>query len=279
MRVQVLTDLHLEFHADGGASFLKELDPEGVDVLLVCGDLANGKTLAQALLSLCALYPRVLFVVGNHEYYGSSPKKVHKALASLDRDIRNFDWLHHRAVKVGDLRFAGTPLWFPKPTDPMVLMDRYGVNDFNVIRGFDPWVYDEHRRAREFLEREGPKADVILTHHVPMSSCVAARFRGQTTNHYFTTDMTPEIDAWQPKLWCFGHTHDRMWLQRGGTLLACNPFGYPMEQMIRERGHYVVNCLIDVDADGARFVGDARPGWEYEGPMRVTDGPIFVRRG
>lgn len=273
MRVQILSDLHLEFHADGGDSFLRSLDPSGVDVLIIAGDLGNGRfNFPSAIMGLCAMFPRVLFVVGNHEYYQSSPYKVHSTLEMLDRDISNFDWLNHRAVVIDGVRFAGTPLWFPKPGNPLVLMDRYHINDFNVIQGFEPWVYDEHRKAMEFLRREGPKADVIITHHVPMYTLVAARFRGQTTNHYFTTDMTPQIDAWRPKLWVFGHTHDRMWKRHGETLLVCNPFGYPMEQMILERGKYIEKCLVNVSRTGATLVGKKFPGWQYQGPMRVSGG-------
>ena len=35
MRVQVLSDLHFEFHRDGGEEFVRLLDPTDVDVLVV----------------------------------------------------------------------------------------------------------------------------------------------------------------------------------------------------------------------------------------------------
>ena len=37
MKIQVMSDLHLEMHADGGAEFIRELDPTGVDVLVLAG--------------------------------------------------------------------------------------------------------------------------------------------------------------------------------------------------------------------------------------------------
>ena len=199
--------------------------------MILAGDIANGShRIARILASLCALYPRVLFVCGNHEYYGSAPYKVHATFEVLDRDIVNFDWLNHRVVEIDGVRFAGTTLWFPRPQDPFVMMNRHMVNDFNVIQAFEPWVYDEHRKAMEFLAEEGPTADVIITHHVPMHTLVAARFRGQTTNHFFTTDMTPLIEIWKPKLWVFGHSHTTWDVMRGKTRLVANPFGYPHEQ-------------------------------------------------
>lgn len=278
MRIQLLSDLHLEHHRDGGRSFLESLDPSGVDLLVVAGDLHDGERgLVNSLLSLCALYPWVVFVVGNHEYYGWMPRQVHRRLTELDRDVANLHWLHHEARDVEGLRIAGTPLWFPKPSNPLVMLDRYAINDFNVIKGFEPWVYDENRRAMEFLQREAPRADIIVTHHVPTVLATSARFKTDTTNHYFITDVTRLIQDAQPKLWCFGHTHDRQWLRIDETLLACNPFGYPFEQGVQERGYYAENCLIDVDSDGARFACGTPPGWPYPGPMQAGSVVVAAR--
>ena len=41
MRVRVYSDIHVEFMADMGNSFIKSLNPEGVDVLCLAGDICN----------------------------------------------------------------------------------------------------------------------------------------------------------------------------------------------------------------------------------------------
>ena len=43
MRLQLLSDLHFEFHRDGGRSFVDSLDPGGIDVLVLAGDIAVGE--------------------------------------------------------------------------------------------------------------------------------------------------------------------------------------------------------------------------------------------
>ena len=43
MIVQLLSDLHLEMHRDDGRSFLASLDPSGVDLLIVAGDVHSGR--------------------------------------------------------------------------------------------------------------------------------------------------------------------------------------------------------------------------------------------
>lgn len=271
MIVQLLSDLHFEHHLDGGESFLRSLDPTGVDVLVVAGDLDSGERgLVNSLFSLCALYSHVVFVCGNHEYYGWHPHQVHHRLATLDRDVGNLHWLHHGEVVIDGVRFAGTPLWFPRPENPLVMLDRKLVNDFHLIKNVEPWVYEEYGRAVAFLGEAGSRADVIVTHHVPTAMAMAHRFKSDTTNHYFITDITSRLLEWRPKAVLFGHTHDRMWFKLGETLLACNPFGYPHEQGDGARGHYAERCLIDVGDDGASFATDEWPGWPYPGPMVST---------
>ncbi len=261
--IQLLSDLHFEFHRDNGFEFITQLDPSGVDVLVVAGDIHSGQLgLCSTLQSLCMVYPNVVFVTGNHDYYNWKPQQVHERLDYLRKHTGNFHWLHHETVEIDGVKFAGTTLWFPKPTDPLVLVDRFHVNDFNVIKDFEPWVYDEHHKAMKFLREEGSKADVIVTHHVPSVLCASPRFKTSAINHYFITDMTAEIYDWQPKAWLFGHSHDRTHRRIDKTLMVCNPFGYPQEAGPLVRGHYAEKCLIEVDENGAEFMDD-RPGEPY----------------
>ena len=41
MRIQVISDVHFEFHSDGGWDFVRSLNPEGVDVLVIAGDISS----------------------------------------------------------------------------------------------------------------------------------------------------------------------------------------------------------------------------------------------
>ena len=43
MKLQIMSDLHLEMHADGGAELIRELDPTGVDVLVLAGDITTAR--------------------------------------------------------------------------------------------------------------------------------------------------------------------------------------------------------------------------------------------
>lgn len=247
VRLLVLSDLHLEFHADGGRGFLRSRPPDHADVLVIAGDLTLGSRLSRVLPVLCSMYPEVVYVVGNHEYYGSSSAAVHKALEKLEQAHGNLHWLHHSTKVVQGLRFAGTPLWFRDTPDARLL--RGVLNDFSMIRGFVPWVFEENARALAFLKTALPTADVVVTHHMPVAQAVAARFRGERSNCYFLCDVQQELAAAQvakgggPKLWICGHTHDSVDVEVGSTRVLCNPLGYPHEANVGFDGRLFVDVV------------------------------------
>ena len=81
MKALVASDLHFEFHRDGGQSFVASL-PEA-DVLLCPGDLSNAAGIWDALLLLLEKYAHVVYTFGNHEYYGSNFQDVHQNVEKL----------------------------------------------------------------------------------------------------------------------------------------------------------------------------------------------------
>ena len=182
MRIQILSDLHIEFHRDGGAGLLKELDPDSADVLIVAGDLSTQALLDIALMSLCERFRFVVFVAGNHEYYHSSHDDVHQDLARLAAAIPNLHWLHNSTCEVGGVRIGGTTLWFGYDQ----FNERYArlLSDFEVIRGFRSWVYQSNAAAVRFLAEKAPLLDVVVTHHLPSPRSIDAKFAGSPLNRF-----------------------------------------------------------------------------------------------
>lgn len=247
-----MSDLHLEFHADGGREFIgKTIVPLGkeVDVLVLAGDVSTRTGLGPALERICDVVASVVFVCGNHEYYANSPDMIHGELSRFGYKHPNFHWLRHSKVEIDGVVFAGTTLWFPEPQGK-VYSNRHWLNDYNVIRGFDPWVYQEHRTAVEFLEQEAPTADIVVTHHMPANVCISPRYRygdWAAMNHFFCHDLTTLIEKGPgPKYWFYGHTHDRARYKIGATTLIGNPFGYPSEQGSRVQGAFDEKLVVEV---------------------------------
>ena len=223
MRIQILSDIHTEFHRDNGQSFCRGLRPTGVDVLLVAGDLGTVLTVGPALDYLCPLYPVVIFVAGNHEFYLGSPDALRDRLEQAQQRHPNLHWLENDTITLGSQRFVGTTLWFPGTAAARAL--RGMLNDYNSILDFEPWVYDQHSRAVSFLERTIIPTDVVITHHAPSTRSIAPQYVGSPINVYFACDLDRLLNR-GPRLWIHGHMHDSLDYKIRKTRVICNPFGY-----------------------------------------------------
>jgi predicted phosphodiesterase len=230
MKLQIMSDLHLEMHADDGAGFLAELDPTDVDVLVLAGDIASARdydALAGTFAPLARKYRHVLYVPGNHEYYKTSPAEATRNLDRLTQELPSVVVPENRVAVIEGQRFVAGTMWFRN--DPAAAKLRGFLSDFVAIRGFEPWVYDQNAAFERVLEAELAPGDVVLTHHLPAPGSIWPRFVGSPLNAFFLCDMTSHIEARRPKLWIHGHTHTRCDYQLGDTRVVANPLGYPKE--------------------------------------------------
>ncbi len=229
MRILVVSDLHLEFDEDGGKEFLRSLDPGIADVLVVAGDLCAVGMLYGVVKAIRKQFAHVVYVTGNHEYYGSSPDEVHRVLALIEPELPGFHWLHETEVTIDGVRFGGTALWFGD--DPQNELYAPLLNDFSQIRGFRRWVYQENARAVRFLEQHAAGMDVVVTHHLPARGSLDPRFAGSPLSRFFFCDVESVVASAQPFVWVHGHTHASCDYRVGETRVVCNPAGYHCENV------------------------------------------------
>lgn len=223
MKVLTVSDLHCEFHRDGGEALASSL-PDA-DVIVLAGDitLVNPKQIG-SLDHFTDRYPHVVFVAGNHEYYGSSVQEVHDRLADYAAQHPTFHWLNKSAVTINGQRFIGGTLWFPH--NVQVDIHKRWLTDFRVIEGFSPWVFDECEATKRYLKENVRKEDIVVTHHLPSPRCIHPRYEGSPYNVFFLCDVEDIIDSNRPRLWIHGHTHDSLDREVRETRVICNPFGY-----------------------------------------------------
>lgn len=241
LRIQVISDVHFEFHVDDGAGFVRSLLPSGVDVLVAAGDLCAGDQLEHSLRMLCERYPHVVYVMGNHELYGHE-LAVHRELrAELTEQLDNLSWLDCSAASIDGVRFVGATLWFDE-RDDNARYQRF-MNDFEHIPGFQGWVYEENRRARAFLEAEVRPGDVVVTHHLPSAASITPKWAGDPLNRFFFSDLHGLLEARQPAAWIHGHTHDSCDYAVGRTQVVCNPYGYEPDDL---NPGWSARCLVRI---------------------------------
>jgi len=232
MRVYLLSDVHLEF-----TPFV----PPAVDaeVVILAGDIdvgTRGLAWAERMFD-CP----ILYVAGNHEYYGGHLSRTLEKLRALQTERVRV--LERDAVTIGGVRFLGATAWTDySATGNAAWAQRQAqaqMNDFRRIRT------DGYRRVRpaDFIQQcqqaliwlrdrlavahGGPT--VVITHHAPS-------LRSLQHSAYAGTDLDAAYaNAWEPlmgpsiDLWVHGHVHEAVDYVIAGTRVVCNPRGYPGE--------------------------------------------------
>jgi Icc-related predicted phosphoesterase len=223
-RVRLLSDLHLEFHRDGGAEFVAGLEARENEILVLAGDIHVGPALELALERFCSTWADVVFVPGNHEYYHHKPSQIEALRRACVSRFSGLHWLDERVAMVRGRRFVGGTLWFGAEAAKHPV--RFAMSDFRVIDDFEPWVYERNAAMVQLLERELSPGDVVVTHHLPAPECVAPKWVNSPLTPYFLCDVKRLIEERQPALWLHGHTHEPVDVRVGHTRIVANPFGY-----------------------------------------------------
>lgn len=225
MKIQIASDIHTEFHHDYGLDFARTLSDYKHDVLILAGDIGTLATLEYCLPIFRQHVKNVIYVTGNHEYYGHSFDEVHEFLQRLTEKYDNFHWLNNQILELGGQRFLGTTLWYPRNSDTFNL--RHKISDASYIVNWER-VFDEEILARSFLEENLRENDIVVTHYLPTEQSISDRYKGNEINCYFMNPMDELMIERRPQLWIHGHTHDsKDFLHNpSNTRIVCNPFGY-----------------------------------------------------
>lgn len=225
----MVSDLHFEFDADRGASYIEKMDPTGVDVLILAGDVGSicgyqDNRLIPGLARICTKYKHVVYVTGNHEYYYTARSRVHQNLREFEAVHPNFHWLDGEKDEIDGQEFIGATLWYPD--DPMAAVLRSSWSDFQAIPHLRDWVYVSNRADEKFIKSFATKNTIVVTHFLPSRLSVSAKWKTDKYTAFYVTDMSNWLAESGVKLWVHGHTHDTCDYVLGDTRVVCNPRGY-----------------------------------------------------
>lgn len=238
-----MSDLHLEYHKDRGASFISSLNSDGVDVLVLAGDISEINHINFAIEKFCEKYPQVVMVPGNHEFYNSDAGNVFYNFETLEEQFSNFHFLNNKIYKLNGHRFLGTTLWYSyvRPSQS------HYWSDFHYIKSLESWVYDENKTSSKWLDDNVQKDDIVITHMLPSPQCIAPQYEGNPDNVFFVCDKEELIINKEPKFWFFGHTHIPTDIHINKTRLVCNPRGYINTYGNLEHNGFNDNLILEID--------------------------------
>jgi predicted phosphodiesterase len=238
MKIQYVSDLHLEFFGSSSKQYIKNIKNKGCDVCIVPGDIGypHDDYYIDFLDHMSKTFDQTFIVPGNHEYYQS--KKINKNMEEIDEymddlfdEYDNISLLNNKIEKYEGFNFIGTTMW-SKITDP-----RWKINDVKYIKGLGITKYNElHHKSIDFLNKAIEMVDgktIIITHHMPSYDLTNPKYKQSYAkyNQWFYADMNEFIGKYDSKIncWFYGHTHIPLVQKIGKIPTLCNPIGYPNE--------------------------------------------------
>jgi predicted phosphodiesterase len=252
--LNILSDLHLS----QGPLKTPEKD---ADLIILAGDVARPK---EAVSWASGIAKPVLYVLGNHEFYGGTIAGTVEELKRLCTGT-NIHVLDNEELVIDGVRFLGTTLWtdfnlFGEGEKRAAAMQEAlaFTRDFSRIRigeaqetVFTPadsaalfkiqagWL--EKKLTERYL---GPT--VVITHHAPSRKSIHPRFSDSLLNACFVSDAEHLLDGSRVRLWIHGHTHDSFDYLLNGTRVICNPRGYA-KGGVNENPLFDANLLVEID--------------------------------
>ena len=236
MRIRVLSDLHLE---------MGDWTPPVVeaDLVVLAGDIhvhTNGVAWA------ARTWPDtpVVYVPGNHEYYGDAYPHMLDRIRE-EAEGTSVTVLAGDELRVGGVRFLGCTLWTDfllhgeQRRSMAMLYCTEVISDYRQIKHGPRWhplrprdTIALHEACVGWLDERfggepGGASTVVVTHHAPSVQAIRAEVRDDT----ISTAYASALETWVRRLgagtWIHGHIHRAVRYELGPTRVVCNPRGYP----------------------------------------------------
>lgn len=231
LKIQFFSDIHLEFGP-------VELPDSDAEIIVAAGDIGLG---TDGLHWLQSCRRPVVYVAGNHEFYGGDMVATRARLqaAAAGSQVHYLE----RACEVFDkVRFIGCTLWtdFGRGDPKLMAVARENMNDYyQVLYGDAPLLPEdilrEHQESVSWLHNELNRPfkghTVVVSHHAPSHKSWNQEQRHPLRDAY-CNDMESFMQDFDIALWVHGHIHACADYRCGNTRVVCNPRGYHGYQQV-----------------------------------------------
>ena len=191
-----MSDIHLNFlDEDGLQSFLSGLSSYNVDGWLISGDIGESANVIHFLDLLADALPQpIYFVLGNHDFYGSSLSKTTCAVKKFVKNNKQLTWLTWSEVQnlSSGVALVGDDGWYDarlgnafetpiKLNDFFVIQELCGLNRQHLVNKLkqlgDESVF--RLKPKLFAAAENNNKVIVVTHVPPFGE--AAWHEGQSS--------------------------------------------------------------------------------------------------
>lgn len=264
MRIQIASDLHLEFIAQSIPYHSIVRPAPGAELLVLAGDIGP----VSYVVELFKDWPvPVLYVLGNHEFYGGVLPRVYAQAMELCEGT-NVHLLQNSTFIHGDVRFLGCTLWTDyllnghEHRPAVMALARRGMADHHAITlpsgaHFTPEdaLHENHRSQawlREQLAQPWQGKTVLVTHHGLHTNSIDEKYQGSMLNGAFVSELSSLLE--NVDVLVHGHVHSSHQYLAGKCRVYTNPCGYARNhQYCRSAGElqfenhaFLRNMAIDI---------------------------------
>ena len=258
MKIQYLSDLHLEFNRHINDYQIAQCES---DVIVLAGDIGLSEPKYFDWVYAQTKDKSTVVVLGNHEFYR---QEFHSALHAWKTAFEgtHVHVLENDRVVIDEVTFLGATLWtdyrlFGKDKETASKRTAEAtLNDHLIISIKDEGQYRTfsagdaqcfHERSLAFFEASLKNADtektVVISHHAPSDQSVDAIFEGDDLNVAFASNLEEWVLTHKPTLWVHGHMHNSSNYRVGDTQVVCNPRGYSPYELNRS---FVDNAMVNI---------------------------------
>lgn len=265
MQYRIASDIHTEFFANANNEKFKRImstiiptTPEDKErVLILSGDVGLYSkwdiTYGRTFSYLTKKFKKIIVVPGNHSYYHSDVWGIEEEFLKGKTFPKNVHYFENQSAIINkDTILIGACLWsdFDKENPITIMSAEMGMNDFRLIKknpSIEPTVglystkqsiraidaLEKHKYSKQYIIKmlkkacdEGIKNKIVVTHHAPSEQSVDERYKDDSLNGAYKSDLEDIMEEFQVTLWTHGHMHSTNNYKVGNTQVIGNAYGY-----------------------------------------------------
>jgi predicted phosphodiesterase len=255
MKLWILSDLHIDVNRR--YPLVLPNPRPAHDAVVIAGNICHGVAAGVQFIVREALDDKpVLYVAGNHEFYGHDRHQELAAGRAEAARHNNVHLLERDSVEIDGVVFWGCTLWTDyryagvREQARAMHLAAQRLNDHRLIRnGSGAWqpqhCLEEHEASRAWLAdelaRTGSQTKVVVTHHAPSGRSVQASYKEDLLTAAFASNLDDLVG--KAVLWVHGHMHAPVDYALDGCRVVANPRGYVG---IREDRAFDPALVVDV---------------------------------
>lgn len=258
--IYYLSDLHEEVTRSmpkASSSFDLRVFDDEQNILIVAGDLDTKLAGVRKLQNECKKC-QVIYVFGNHEYYGAKIQSLMPKAQEMIKTTPNIHILDNAAIVKSGIKFIGSTYWTYLEKNAAGI--QANIRDFDSIRVLPNYrtitpahMRKYHQEAKDFLRAEMRRTPieqrvVVITHHAPSLQAVYAD--NLQLECAFGSNEDSFVERLCPDAWIHAHIHQSANYMIGQTPVLVNPRGYPVEGQLNK--NFVDKCLLTLPEKSLR---------------------------